>query len=78
MELEGREARRLGSLARYAGIDKAIADGAPSHSLWRCLLSAVREKVSLQGKTGMSPRQVDHYGEGNPVPEGISCTESDL
>uniref|UniRef100_A0A8B9W4C7 Uncharacterized protein n=1 Tax=Anas zonorhyncha TaxID=75864 RepID=A0A8B9W4C7_9AVES len=48
VELDGREARRLGSLARDAGIDKAIADGAQSTSLWRRLLSAVRERYPFK------------------------------
>ncbi|XP_068521309.1 uncharacterized protein [Anas acuta] len=48
VELDGREAKRLGSLARDAGIDKAIADGAQSTSLWRRLLSAVRERYPFK------------------------------
>uniref|UniRef100_A0A8B9SPQ6 Uncharacterized protein n=1 Tax=Anas platyrhynchos TaxID=8839 RepID=A0A8B9SPQ6_ANAPL len=48
VELDGREARRLGSLARDAGIDKAIADGARPTSLWRRLLSAVRERYPFK------------------------------
>ena len=44
LELEGREARRLGSFARDAGINKAIANGGPPDSLWRCLLLAVKER----------------------------------
>ena len=48
MELEGREAGRLGSLAKDAAIDKAIGDGFKPYSLWRCLLSAVKERYPFK------------------------------
>ncbi|KAK4824540.1 hypothetical protein QYF61_016144 [Mycteria americana] len=35
LELEGKEAKQLGSLSREGGIDKEIAIGAPALSLWR-------------------------------------------
>ncbi|GAB0202691.1 hypothetical protein GRJ2_002734700 [Grus japonensis] len=44
LELEGREAKQLGSLSREGGIDKAIGKGAQALSLWRRLLSSVRER----------------------------------
>ncbi|KAM6364484.1 uncharacterized protein J5M81_015745 [Pluvialis apricaria] len=44
LELEGREARQLGSLSREGGIDKAIGKKTQALSLWRQLLSGVRER----------------------------------
>ncbi|GAB0208546.1 ubiquitin carboxyl-terminal hydrolase 4 [Grus japonensis] len=44
LELEGREAKQLGSLSREGGINKAIGKKAQALSLWRRLLSSVRER----------------------------------
>ncbi|GAB0209883.1 hypothetical protein GRJ2_003454000 [Grus japonensis] len=44
LEMEGREAKQLGSLSREGGIDKAIGKKAQALSLWRQLLSSVRER----------------------------------
>ncbi|GAB0206753.1 hypothetical protein GRJ2_003140900 [Grus japonensis] len=44
LELEGREAKQIGSLSREGGIDKAIGKKAQALSLWRQLLSSVRER----------------------------------
>ncbi|GAB0199239.1 hypothetical protein GRJ2_002389300 [Grus japonensis] len=44
LELEGREAKQLGSLSREGGIDKAIGKKAQALSLWRRLLPSVRER----------------------------------
>ncbi|GAB0210094.1 hypothetical protein GRJ2_003475200 [Grus japonensis] len=44
LELEGREAKQLGSLSREGGIDKAIGKKTQALSLWRRLLSSVRER----------------------------------
>jgi len=44
LELEGKEARQLGSLARDGGIDKAVGKKEQVLSLWRRLLSGVRER----------------------------------
>ncbi|GAB0207260.1 hypothetical protein GRJ2_003191600 [Grus japonensis] len=44
LELEGREAKQLGSLSREGGIDKAIGKKAQALSLWRRLLSSGRER----------------------------------
>ena len=44
LELEGREAKQLGSLSREGGIDKVIGKNTQSCSLWRWLLSGVRER----------------------------------
>ncbi|XP_066843069.1 uncharacterized protein [Anser cygnoides] len=70
VELEGKEARRLGSLARDARIDKAIGDGARSRSLWRRLLSAVQERypfkeefVCLPGKWTTMEKGIQYLRE---------------
>jgi len=44
LELEGKEAKLLGSLAREGGIDKAMGKKDQVLSLWRRLLSGVRER----------------------------------
>jgi len=44
LELEGKEAKQLGSLVREGGIDKAIGKKEQVLSLWRRLLSGVRER----------------------------------
>ena len=44
LELEGKEAKQLGSLAREGGIDKAIGKKEQVLRLWRRLLSGVRER----------------------------------
>ena len=44
LELEGKEAKQLGSLARDGGIDKAIRKKEQVLSLRRRLLSYVRER----------------------------------
>ena len=49
MELEGREARQLGSLSREGGIDKAIGTETQNLSLWKRLLSSVRERYPFKG-----------------------------
>ncbi|KAK4806949.1 hypothetical protein QYF61_027316 [Mycteria americana] len=48
LELEGKEAKQLGSLSREGGIDKAIGKGAPARSLWRRLLSAMKERYPFK------------------------------
>ena len=44
LELEGKEAKQLGSLAKDGGIDKAIGMKEQVLSLWRRLLSGMRER----------------------------------
>ncbi|KAK4806253.1 hypothetical protein QYF61_013397 [Mycteria americana] len=44
LELEGKEAKQLGSLSREGGTDRAIGKGEPARSLWRRLLSAMKER----------------------------------
>ncbi|GAB0204052.1 macrophage immunometabolism regulator [Grus japonensis] len=48
LELEGREAKQLGSLSREGGIDKAIGKKAQALSLWRRLLSSVKERYPFR------------------------------
>ena len=48
MELEGREARQLGSLFREGGIDKAIGKETQNLSLRKRLLSSVRERCPFK------------------------------
>ncbi|KAK4815958.1 hypothetical protein QYF61_010452 [Mycteria americana] len=48
LELEGKEAKQLGSISREGGIDKAIGKGAPALSLWRRLLSAMKERYPFK------------------------------
>ncbi|KAK4811188.1 hypothetical protein QYF61_019819 [Mycteria americana] len=48
LELEGKEAKQLGSLSREGGIDKAIGKGEPALSLWRRLLSAMKERYPFK------------------------------
>ncbi|KAK4808525.1 hypothetical protein QYF61_009828 [Mycteria americana] len=48
LELEGKEAKQLGSLSREGGIDKAIGKGEPARSLWGRLLSAMKERYPFQ------------------------------
>ncbi|GAB0208981.1 hypothetical protein GRJ2_003363800 [Grus japonensis] len=44
LELEGREAKQLGSLSREGSIDEMIVKGTQALSLWRQLLSSVKER----------------------------------
>ncbi|KAK4811016.1 hypothetical protein QYF61_015720 [Mycteria americana] len=48
LELEGKEAKQLGSLSMEGGIDKANGKGAPALSLWRRLLSAMKERYPFK------------------------------
>ncbi|KAK4811292.1 hypothetical protein QYF61_023344 [Mycteria americana] len=48
LELEDKEAKQLGSVSREGGIDKAIGKGEPARSLWRRLLSAIRERYPFK------------------------------
>jgi len=47
LELEDKEAKQLGYLAREGGIDKAIGKKDQVLSLWRRLLSGMRERYSF-------------------------------
>lgn len=48
LELEGREARQLGSLSREGGIDKAVEKGTQALSLRRRLLSGIKERCAFK------------------------------
>ncbi|KAK4824465.1 hypothetical protein QYF61_015863 [Mycteria americana] len=48
LELEGREAKQVGSLSRQGGIDKEIGKGAEALSLWRRLLSGMKERYPFK------------------------------
>ncbi|KAK4817077.1 hypothetical protein QYF61_027908 [Mycteria americana] len=48
LELEGKEAKQLGSLSREGGIDKATGKGESVSSLWRRLLSAIKERYPFK------------------------------
>jgi len=70
LELEGKEAKQLGSLARDGGIDKAIGKNEQDLSLWRRLLSGVRERypfsedaVSYPGKWTNRERGIQYLRE---------------
>ncbi|GAB0202573.1 ubiquitin carboxyl-terminal hydrolase 4 [Grus japonensis] len=65
LELEGREAKQLGSLSREGGIDKAIGKKAQALSLWRRLLSSVRERYPFSEDVGCRP------GKWTPMERGI-------
>ncbi|GAB0207722.1 hypothetical protein GRJ2_003237900 [Grus japonensis] len=70
LELEGREAKQLGSLSREGGIDKAIGKKAQALSLWRRLLSSMRERypfsedvVCRPGKWTTMERDIQYLRE---------------
>jgi len=69
LKLKNREAKQLGSLARKRGIDKAIGTKAQAFSLWRRLLSDVRERypfiedVCYPGKWANTERGIQYLRE---------------
>ncbi|KAK4811298.1 hypothetical protein QYF61_023350 [Mycteria americana] len=65
LELEGKEAKQLGSLSRERGVDKAIGKGAPVLSLWRQLLSAMKERYPFKEDV------VYHPGKWTTMEKGI-------
>ncbi|KAM6033078.1 uncharacterized protein LJ206_001912 [Theristicus caerulescens] len=65
LELEGREAKQLGSLSREGGIDKAIGKGAKALSLWRRLLSGVKERYPFKEDV------ICHPGKWTTMERGI-------
>ncbi|KAK4810460.1 hypothetical protein QYF61_004240, partial [Mycteria americana] len=65
LELEGKEAKQLGSLSREGGIDKAIGKGAPFLSLWRQLLSATKERYPFKEDV------ICHPGKWTTMERGI-------
>ncbi|KAK4822055.1 hypothetical protein QYF61_008864 [Mycteria americana] len=65
LELEGKETKQLGSPSREGGIDKAIGKGAQALSLWRRLLSGVKERYPF--KEGV----MCHPGKWTTMERGI-------
>jgi len=65
LKLEGKEAKKLGSLARDGGIDKAIGKKEQVLSLWRRLLSGMRERYPF------SDNFVCHSGKWTNMERGI-------
>ncbi|GAB0206814.1 ubiquitin carboxyl-terminal hydrolase 4 [Grus japonensis] len=65
LELEGREAKQLGSLSKEGGIDKAIGKKAQALSLWRRLLSSGRERYPFSEDVICRP------GKWTPMERGI-------
>jgi len=83
LELEGKEAKQLGSLARDGGIDKAIGKKEQVLSLWRRLLSGVRERypfsedfVCCTGKWTNMERGIQYLRE-LAVRELVYCDTDD-
>ncbi|GAB0180627.1 hypothetical protein GRJ2_000528000 [Grus japonensis] len=65
LELEGREAKQLGSLSREGGIDKAIGKKTQALSLWRQLLSGVKERYPFKEDV------ICHPGKWTTMERGI-------
>ncbi|GAB0203397.1 hypothetical protein GRJ2_002805300 [Grus japonensis] len=64
LELEGREAKQLRSLSREGGIDKAIGKKAQALSLWRRLLSSVKERYPFSKDIVCRPGKWTTMGRG--------------
>jgi len=64
LELEGKQAKELGSLARDGGIDKVIGKKAQVLSLWRRLLSGMRERYTLSDDFVCYPGKWTNMGRG--------------
>ncbi|KAK4807210.1 hypothetical protein QYF61_024330 [Mycteria americana] len=65
LELEGKEAKELRSLSREGAIDKAIGKGAQALSLWRRLLSAMKERYPFKEDV------ICHPGKWTTMERGI-------
>ncbi|GAB0207069.1 mitochondrial enolase superfamily member 1 [Grus japonensis] len=63
-QLEGREAQRLGSLARNRGIERGIGKETAICSLWRQLLSSVRARYPFEEDLVNSPGKWTTADEG--------------
>jgi len=70
LELEGREAKELGSLSRQEGTGEVIGKKTQGLSLWRQLLSGMRERypfsedvVYYPGKWSTLERSIQYLGE---------------
>ncbi|KAK4828440.1 hypothetical protein QYF61_026597 [Mycteria americana] len=65
LELEGKEGKQLGSISREGGIDKAIGKGAQALSLWRRLLSGVKERYLFKEDV------ICHAGKWTTMERGV-------
>ncbi|KAM9591473.1 uncharacterized protein ACIBXB_006269 [Morphnus guianensis] len=65
VELEGKEAKQLGSLSREGGIDKAIGRKTQLLSLWRRLLLGVKERYPFKDEVTC------HQGKWTTMERGI-------
>ncbi|KAK4826926.1 hypothetical protein QYF61_012754 [Mycteria americana] len=65
LELEGKEAKQLGSLSREGGIDNVIGKGAQALSLWRQLLSGMKERYPFKEDV------ICHPGKWTTMERGI-------
>jgi len=65
LELEGKEAKQLGSLARDGGIDKAVEKKEQVLSLWRRLLSGMRERYPFSDDFVCYPVKWTNMERGN-------------
>ena len=75
LELEGREAKQLGSLAREGGIDKAIGKGTQALSLWRRLLSSVKERYPFKEDVICQPGKQTTMERGIQYPRELAMLE---
>ncbi|KAK4818021.1 hypothetical protein QYF61_004145 [Mycteria americana] len=65
LELEGKEAKQLGSLSWEGGIDKATGKGAQALSLWKRLLLAMKERYPFKEDV------IYHPGKWTTMEKGI-------
>ncbi|XP_049650088.1 uncharacterized protein LOC126035487 [Accipiter gentilis] len=65
VELEGKEAKQLGSLSREGGIDKAIGRKTQVLSLWRRLLLGVKERYPFKDEVTC------HQGKWTTMERGL-------
>ncbi|XP_049650061.1 uncharacterized protein LOC126035473 isoform X1 [Accipiter gentilis] len=65
VELEGKEAKQLGSLSREGGIDKAIGRKTQVLSLWRRLLLGVKERYPFKDEVTC------HQGKWTTMERGV-------
>jgi len=83
LELDSKEAKQLGSLARDGGIGKAIGKKAQVLSLWRRLLSGVRERYPFSEDVVCYPGKWTNMERGTqylrelPVRELVYCDLDD-
>ncbi|KAK4810759.1 hypothetical protein QYF61_007733 [Mycteria americana] len=75
LELEGKEAKQLGSLSREGGIDKVIGKGAPALSLWRRLLSAMKKRYPFQKDVVYRPGKWTTMEKGIRYPRELAVLE---